>query len=77
MRKRKGTYSEIYAEVFGDGPIHKEGLQPEEQAAWNIIRMLCGRAGFDHWWSRVGEEDKDEIFEQIKDRVREEGGYDL
>ncbi len=34
-----------------------------------IIDELYGRAGFDHWWDQIEQEDVDEIQEELKSLV--------
>ena len=60
------TYSEIYNEVYGnDKTLEDLCLTPAHASAWNIIRLLQCRAGFEGWWENIGDENQNEIFARM------------
>jgi hypothetical protein len=50
-----------------------QGLEDDDRTAYRIIRALSGRKGFGHWWDEIDDEDKDEIFSELKQIIREKG----
>ncbi len=65
------TYCEIYNEVYGNNKTLEDlCLTPAHAAAWNIIKDLDGRSGFDAWWDSIDDETKDEIFVRFVTHIR-------
>lgn len=59
-------YSEISEAVYeNDKTIESLPLERVEWAAWDVLKVLNSRKGFDHWWHDAGSENQDEIFEEI------------
>ncbi len=67
MPTPKITYSEIE-----EDESKLEDALPCEKAAWAVIRELYGRAAFDHWWDGIADADKDELFEELSQRIAEQ-----
>lgn len=67
------TYTEMYNQIYSSGTLKDKVAQytMEQTKAWAILCALNERAGFDHWWDRVPDELKDDIFEDIKRIVGE------
>lgn len=63
------TYSEIYNAMYGRGA--KPQLEPLDRQAWEVIRFFYERGGFDHWWDRIDVEIKDEIFDELRAKLRD------
>lgn len=67
-------YNELYNEVYSDEWTFArwDEVDKDTRAAWKILKVLLGRKGFDHWWHDIDEECQDEIFEEIKAKLKGE-----
>lgn len=45
---------------------------PATRAAWEITERLIERKGFGHWWHEIGPENREDIFEEIRQEVAKE-----
>lgn len=68
------TYTEMYKEIYQPKKSKNNYavFTKDESKAWEILDALNDRGGFDHWWALVENEDKDEIFEEIKRIIKAE-----
>jgi hypothetical protein len=63
------TFTEIYNHVYrsSDGIRERVNALPDaERRALGVIAVFCGRKGFSFWWDTIGQESRDEIFEELK-----------
>jgi hypothetical protein len=69
------TYTELYEFIYGadsEGISNRiNSLDPLTRKAWDIIKMLLDRKGFEYWWvpsthEGMPAECNDEIFEELK-----------
>jgi hypothetical protein len=56
------TYTEIE-----ESNIAPNALPISERIVFKIIQELYGRAAFDHWWDNIEDEDRDELFDTLKE----------
>lgn len=71
------TYAELYGAYYG--PITRteqdalfQSWDIPTRMAWRVITELSDRKGFTHWWHEIGDENRDEIFREIKGIVTRE-----
>ncbi len=68
------TFNELFEHIYsGSGSQEREdALTGEDRLAWKVIKFFDGRGGFDHWWGGIDEETQDEIFDELRQLIRDE-----
>lgn len=67
------TYNEIMEFLYGQSPCHEIAeLSPEDRQAWQVIRFFCDRKGFRWWWESCEEEIQDEMFNDLRELLRQD-----
>jgi hypothetical protein len=67
------TFSELHESYWGTPEKERarllRGLDGGERAAWEVIRSFDAREGFDGWWEGIEDDTRDEIFEELAEKI--------
>lgn len=65
VKTRPSTYDQVAQIVYGVPEGDWTKLPVEERAAWQAVRMVRGRKGFDDLWDNIDKETREEIFQSL------------